>query len=130
MRSSPRLTAERIRDKTAASKRNGLWMGGNASFGYEADEMTPRVREEDAASVRRLHALHEELGTVRAVKQKAERLNLRTRLRTSPTAPPPAGMSSTWGQSHHILSNLLYAGRIRHGDPPNAEDDRTRHYRA
>ena len=51
------VTAERIRDKVAASKRKGLWMGGRVPLGYEKDERTLRINEAEAETVRTLYAL-------------------------------------------------------------------------
>ena len=52
------VTAERIRDKVAASKRKGLWMGGRVPLGYEKDERTLRINEAEAETVRTLYALY------------------------------------------------------------------------
>ncbi len=52
------VTAERIRDKIAASKRKGLWMGGNVPFGYQADGRTLKIDEEEAETVRTLYGLY------------------------------------------------------------------------
>ena len=51
------VTAERIRDKVAASKRKGLWMGGHVPLGYEKDERTLRINEAEAETVRTLYAV-------------------------------------------------------------------------
>ena len=51
------VTAERIRDKVAASKRKGLWMGGRVPLGYEKDERTLRINEAEAETVRTLYAV-------------------------------------------------------------------------
>ena len=75
------VTAERIRDKIAASKRRGLWMGGLVPFGYDADGRTLKIREDEAAVVRQLFELYRRLGTVRAVHAEALRLGLRSRVR-------------------------------------------------
>ena len=68
------VTAERIRDKIAASKRRGLWMGGLVPFGYDADGRTLKIREDEAAVVRQLFELYRRLGAVRAVHAEALRL--------------------------------------------------------
>ena len=52
------VTAERIRDKVAASKRKGLWMGGRVPLGYEKDGRTLRINEAEAETVRTLYALY------------------------------------------------------------------------
>jgi DNA invertase Pin-like site-specific DNA recombinase len=75
------VTAERIRDKIAASKKKGLWMGGNVPLGYEAENRTLRIVPEEAETVRTLFDLYEQLGTVTAVTRKAARLELRSKRR-------------------------------------------------
>ncbi len=61
------VTAERIRDKIAASKRKGLWMGGNVPLGYEPDGRTLRINTEEAETVRRLYDLYDEWEAERSV---------------------------------------------------------------
>ena len=91
-------------------------MGGNVPFGYDAEGRTLRMRADEAATVRTLYRLYEELGTVRAVKEEAERLHLRTRLRTKADGRTAGGRAFDRGHIHHLLTNPLYAGRIRHRD--------------
>ena len=61
------VTGERIRDKIAASKQKGLWMGGHVPLGYEPDGRTLVIVEAEAETVRTLFRLYLELGTVRRV---------------------------------------------------------------
>ena len=61
------VTGERIRDKIAASKKKGMWMGGNVPLGYDASERTLIVNPAEAETVRCLFALYRELGCVRRV---------------------------------------------------------------
>src|SRR5690606_15130717 len=70
------VTGERIRDKIAASKRKGMWMGGFVPLGYEAAGRTLEVVEVEAKIVRRVYQLYLQLGNVRRVKEEADRLNL------------------------------------------------------
>src|SRR5205823_7375797 len=58
------VTGERIRDKIAASKKKGMWMGGNVPLGYDADERTLVINPAEAETVRRVFALYRELGCV------------------------------------------------------------------
>ena len=73
------VTGERIRDKIAASKKKGMWMGGNVPLGYDASARTLVINPAEAETVRRIFALYRELGCVRRVKEEADRLGLRTK---------------------------------------------------
>ena len=108
------VTAERIRDKIAASKRKGLWMGGNVPLGYEADGRTLKIVEAEAATVRTLYDLYLDLGTVRAVKEEAAKLGLKSKSRVSPSGRLSGGTPFDRGHIHHMLTNPIFAGRIRH----------------
>ncbi|MCY1128625.1 recombinase family protein [Frigidibacter sp. RF13] len=108
------VTAERIRDKIAASKRKGLWMGGNVPLGYEADGRTLKINAAEAATVKMLYDLYLRLGTVREVKEEAARLGLRSKQRTSPSGAISGGTPFDRGHIHYLLTNPVFAGRIRH----------------
>lgn len=108
------VTAERIRDKIAASKKKGLWMGGNVPLGYQADGRTLKIDEDEAATVRTLYDLYREHRAIRLVKERAEELQLRTRRSERPDGRVTGGGSFDRGHIHHILANPIYAGRIRH----------------
>lgn len=110
------VTAERIRDKIAASKRKGLWMGGQVPFGFDAEGRTLKIRENEAAVVRVLFDLYRRLGTVRAVHEEALRLEFRSRRRVLASGKSVGGGAFSRGHIHQILANPLYAGRIRHKD--------------
>jgi site-specific DNA recombinase len=107
------VTSERIRDKIAASKKKGLWMGGNVPLGYEADGRTLRINKREAETVKAVFELYKKHSSIDEVREEAERLNLKTR--------PMGNKHSTKGNSilsrsniHYILTNPVYAGRIRH----------------
>ncbi|MHA6264828.1 recombinase family protein [Arenibacterium sp. CAU 1754] len=108
------VTAERIRDKIAASKRKGLWMGGSVPMGYDPDGRTLKINDPEARTITTLYDLYEHLGTVRAVKEEVDRLKLRSRARTSSSGRITGGSVFDRGHIHHILTNPIYAGRIRH----------------
>lgn len=108
------VTAERIRDKIAASKRKGLWMGGNVPLGYEADGRTLKINNPDAKTICHLYDLYEQHQTVRAVKEEADRLKLRTKKQTRKSGEVSGGGAFDRGHIHHILTNPIYAERIRH----------------
>ena len=77
------VNGERIRDKIAASKQKGMWMGGFVPLGYEPDGRTLLINESEAETVRMVFRLYLELGNVREVKKAADRLCLTTKQRTS-----------------------------------------------
>jgi DNA invertase Pin-like site-specific DNA recombinase len=108
------VTAERIRDKIAASKRKGLWMGGMTPLGYEAKGRTLKIVGEEAETVRTLFRLYLEIGCVRQVKDEADSLQLKTRRRVFPSGKVYGGVPFTRGRIYHLLSNPIYIGQIRH----------------
>jgi DNA invertase Pin-like site-specific DNA recombinase len=108
------VTAERIRDKISASKRKGLWMGGNVPLGYRPDGRTLIIHEPEAVTVRQLYALYQEHKRIRLVKEHADRRKLRTGIRHRADGTKRGGGPFSFGHIHHILTNPVYAGRIRH----------------
>lgn len=108
------VTAERIRDKIAASKRRGLWMGGQVPLGYDADGRTLQINKGEATTIRTLYDLYEKHGTVRGVYVEADDLRLRSRTRTNAEGKETGGNAFSRGHIHHLLTNPIYAGRIRH----------------
>lgn len=110
------VTAERIRDKIAASKKKGMWMGGMVPLGYNAAGRTLEINEKEAETVRNLYALYHKHRTVREVAQQAEMLGLRSKKRISAKGIQSGGIALDRGHIHHILTNPIYAGRIRHRD--------------
>ena len=108
------VTAERIRDKIAASKRKGMWMGGNVPLGYQPDGRTLMINEAEAETIRTLYDLYLQLGTLRDVKERSEVLDLRSRRRERAGVRNSGGTHFDRGHLQHILSNPVYAARIRH----------------
>jgi site-specific DNA recombinase len=125
------VTGERIRDKIAASKKKGMWMGGNVPLGYDANERTLVVNPAEAETVRRIFALYRELGCVRRVKEEADRLGLRTKRSTTANGIERGGKPFSRGHLYTLLSNPIYTGRIAHkgqlhpGQQPALIDDET-----
>src|SRR5438874_3947961 len=107
------VTGERIRDKIAASKQKGIWMGGNPPLGYDLQDRTLIINPDEADAVRRLFALCLELGCVRPVKEAADRLGLVTKRRIVKGAEQ-GGKPFSRGHLYKLLSNPIYTGRIAH----------------
>ena len=108
------VTAERIRDKIAASKKRGMWMGGLVPLGYDAIDKKLVINETEAGTVRTLFRLYLELGNVRRVKEEADRLGLRTKLRALKNDRQSGGGSFTRGHLYRLLSNPVYVGEVTH----------------
>ncbi|MEM7291372.1 MAG: recombinase family protein, partial [Pseudomonadota bacterium] len=94
------VTAERIRDKIAASKQKGLWMGGSIPLGYDLAGRTLAINESEAETVLTLFDLYEKHGTIRAVVAKAEQLGLRSKVRQSPSGKITGGRLFDRGHVH------------------------------
>ena len=108
------VTGERIRDKIAASKKKGMWMGGNVPLGYDASARTLVINPAEAETVRRIFALYRELGCVRRVKEEADRLGLRTKYGITAKGTERGGKPFSRGHLYTLLSNPIYAGQIAH----------------
>src|SRR6202163_4645318 len=110
------VTGERIRDKIAASKKKGMWMGGNVPLGYDASERTLVLNPAEAETVRRIFDLYRKLGCVRRVKEEADRLGLRTKCSTTADGTKRGGRPFSRGHLYGLLSNPIYTGQIAHKD--------------
>jgi site-specific DNA recombinase len=123
------VTGERIRDKITASKKKGMWMGGNVPLGYDASERTLVINPAEGETVRRIFALYRELGCVRRVKEAADRLGLRTKCSTTANGTERGGKPFSRGHLYSLLSNPIYTGQIAHkgklhpGQQPALIDD-------
>jgi site-specific DNA recombinase len=108
------VTGERIRDKIAASKKKGLWMGGFVPIGYGANDRTLVINEPEAAKVREIFRLYLEHRCVRRVQAELDRLGLTTGRYVAKTGRVSGGVPSSRGHLYRILSNPIYAGDIEH----------------
>ncbi len=75
------VTSERIRDKIAASKRKGIWVGGTLPLGYEMKDGKIAVVEEEAELVRSIFRRYLELGSVNELLRDLKERNIRTKTR-------------------------------------------------
>jgi DNA invertase Pin-like site-specific DNA recombinase len=110
------VTAERIRDKLAASKARGMWMGGTPPLGYRPDGRSLAIVEEHAELVRLIFALYLELGNVRLLQQELDHRGIVKPVRASKAGRSFGGTSFSRGELYAILSNPIHIGRIRHRD--------------
>jgi site-specific DNA recombinase len=108
------VTSERIRDKIAASKREGMWMGGLVPLGYEVRERQLVINEAEAATKRHLFTRYCELGSVRLLKEELDRNGVRSKIRVSKDGVESGGQAFSRGALYTLLRNPIYVGEIRH----------------
>ncbi|MDG2243726.1 MAG: recombinase family protein [Rhodospirillaceae bacterium] len=108
------VTGERIRDKIAASKKKGMWMGGQAPLGYEAKDKKLIIVPGEAETVRALFNLYLDLGSVRALAIESEKRGHKTKVRTIADGSKSGGRPFSRGHLYQLLANPLYAGDVVH----------------
>ncbi len=108
------LTGERIRDKFAASKKRGMWMGGPQPIGYDVKDRQLTLNEAEAETVRRIFDLYLELGNVRLVEEELRRLGLRTKSYVAQSGRQMGDRTFTRGHLYKLLGNPLYIGKVSH----------------
>ena len=108
------VTGERIRDKIAASKRKGMWMGGLAPLGYDANGRSLVINERDAETIRMIFRLYNEVDSVHRLKLELDRRGIVTRKRMSSTGRSSGGLPMSVGNLYEMLINPIYIGQIRH----------------
>ena len=107
------VTGERIRDKIAASKRKGMWMGG-AAAGLRRQRTPLVVNEAEAVTVRLIYQRYLELGSVRLLKKELDGDGIVSKVRVSRKGIESGGRSFSRGALYELLSNPIYIGEIRH----------------
>jgi len=108
------VTGERIRDKIAASKRRGLWMGGVPPLGYDVVGRSLVINPEEAEVVRLIYQQYLELGNVRLLKEHLHRKKIISKVRTSKNGVRSGGCTFSRGALYELLANPLYIGEVRH----------------
>jgi DNA invertase Pin-like site-specific DNA recombinase len=108
------VTGERIRDKIAASKKKGLWMGGHAPLGYDVKDRTLVINEHDAETVRFIFRRYLELSSVYKLKTELDANGVTSKLRQNAKSEAQGGRTITAGALYHLLQNPIYSGRIAH----------------
>ena len=110
------VTAERIRDKIAASKKKGMWMGGVLPLGYDKTDSGLVINTAEADTVRTLFQAYVDLGSVRKLKDYADTAALRTKQHEFASGRVTGGQPFRTGHLYQLLSNPLYRGKIKHRD--------------
>jgi hypothetical protein len=114
------VTGERIRDKIAASKAKGMWMGGNLPLGYDTpiDPATRAlvVNPDEAQTVAKIFQTYLELGSVHTLEARLAAEGVRSEARRSRRGNLTGGGKLARGALFHILKNRVYLGEIPHRD--------------
>jgi hypothetical protein len=108
------VAGERIRDKIAASKRKGMWMGGTIPLGYDVKQRKLVVNEEEAKLVNNIYRWYLELGSVSKLKTYLDQHGVKSKKRVSSAGCQSGGVSFLRGALYLILQNPAYRGEVRH----------------
>ena len=108
------VTGERIRDKVAASKQKGMWMGGPIPLGYDLHEHKLTPNEVDAATVRYIFERYAALGSMGLLEEELADAGVRTKARIYKDGRHVGGIPFTIGPLAHLLNNPIYVGEVRH----------------
>jgi len=114
------VSGELIRDKVAASKRKGMWMGGPVPLGYAVDERKLVIIPNEAKIVRAMFMRYLELHSVHLLQRQLEKQGVRTRTRALRSGQISGGCLLGRGAISHMLKNPLYVGKIRYKDELHA----------
>ncbi|MEQ8693985.1 MAG: recombinase family protein [Gammaproteobacteria bacterium] len=108
------VTGERIRDKIAASKKKGMWMGGPVPLGYQVIERKLVPVPEETERVRTIMRRYLEIGTVPALIEVLRREGIVTKVQNRTSGPHKGGIPFGRGSLFHLLKNPVYRGKIVH----------------
>ena len=108
------VTGERIRDKIAASKQKGLWMGDTAPLGYTGHERTLAVVREHAALVIEIYRRYLALGSIRSLKTALDAHGIKSPQRLRESGLSYVGRPFSRGNLLRILTNPVYIGKMVH----------------
>src|SRR3989442_11034717 len=106
------VTSERIRDKIAASKRKGLWVGGMAPLGYDTKDRRITVNEPEAETVRTIFRSYLKLGSLNLLMADLRKRGIVTKVRTLKTGETVGAIPFTRGPLAHLLRNRFYIGDV------------------
>jgi DNA invertase Pin-like site-specific DNA recombinase len=110
------IAGERIRDKIAASKKKGMWMGGNVPLGYDVKDRKLVVNETEASTVRLIFRRYSELGSVALLKAELDREGVVSKRREGAGGALSGGKRFSRGALYLMLQNRLYHGEVAHKD--------------
>src|SRR5256885_1284415 len=106
------VTSERIRDKIAASKRKGLWVGGMVPMGYETKDRKISINEAEAEQVRTIFRSYLRLGSLNLLMAELRKRGIVSKARTLKSGAIVGGIAFTRGPLAHLLRNRFYIGEV------------------
>jgi len=121
------VIGERIRDKIAASKKKGMWMGGVPPFGYQAQDRKLIIVGSEAEIVRFIFRRYAELGSVRLLKDELQARSIQSKLRVSASGRISGGKPFSRGALYLMLQNRIYRGEIVHNKQSYVGEHQPRH---
>ena len=110
------ITGERIRDKLAASKQKGMWMGGFVPLGYDVVERQLVINPVESETVQLIFTQYLKLGSVGALKKDLDTRGITSKLRINREGNATGGKPLSRGGLYKLLNNPIYIGQIRHKD--------------
>lgn len=108
------IAGERIRDKIAASKAKGMWMGGNVPLGYDVKDRKLIVNEAEADTVRLIFRRYAEVGSVALLRTELDSLGIVSKRREGAAGRLSGGQHFSRGALYTLLQNRIYRGEIAH----------------
>src|SRR5262249_50504038 len=108
------VIGERIRDKIAASRRKGMWMGGVPPLGYRVQNRKLVIVDSEADLVRVIFCRYAELGSVRLLKAELQAREIKSKSWTSAAGRLIGGKPFSRGALYQMLRNRTYRGEILH----------------
>jgi site-specific DNA recombinase len=109
------LSAERVRDKIAASRRKGKWTGGTVPLGYGTKDKKLVINKSEAETVRTIFRLYLELGSFSKLVAELDRRKIVTKRRQTKVAKYQGGIPFTYGPLAYLLKNRIYIGETHYG---------------
>mgnify|MGYP001105686944 CR=1 FL=1 len=108
------VTGERIRDKIAASKKKGMWMGGPVPLGYEVKERKLLINEAEAATIQNIFKRYADLGSGQPLLDELREQGIRTKRRVHKDGSVRGDIPFTRGSLFHLLKSRIYRGEMVH----------------
>ena len=110
------VCAERIRDKFAASKKKGMWMGGIPPLGYDVQNKQLLINKEGSKQAQYIFNRYLEIGCVAKLKKELDLKGITSQKRISQRGKEMGGKPYSRGALYTILKNPIYIGKIKHKD--------------